>query len=544
MKTKIILLVFFYCMLHGTVFCQKKQGQARIDSLLSCLSGAKEDTLKAKTLMQLGYEYYSIDPDKGYQYGSEAEALAAKLYDQDGTKGWKFGIANSNRTMGICMSIKADFPKALEHFFKALKINETTNDIDEISKSLSDIGNVYMRQGDVEKTMEYCTKSLKLSEQTKNKNIQAVNMSTIGSIYQAPGKYKESLEYYLKALKLDEELGYLNDCATVMGNIAAGYNANGEYLKMLEYDQRSLKIFEKLKDVDGRATSYANLGSDFIAIATDTKTLKLNSRNSTIFNGDRTKLLNGAKLYTDSAIQLSIQIGNSGTLSMAYQQKSAIEELLGDTKGALESYKTFALIKDSVFNLEKDKKLTETAMRYEFEKKEAKAKSEQEKKDIRQRNIRTSISGGFLGALIFLVIVYKQRNKIASEKERSENLLLNILPAETAEELKNTGAAKARDFSEVTVLFTDFKNFTSITEQLSAQELVNEINYCYSAFDEIVTKYGIEKIKTIGDSYMCAGGLPVADKNHSVNTVKAALEIRDFMNIEREKKQSAGETFF
>ena len=122
-----------------------------------------------------------------------------------------------------------------------------------------------------------------------------------------------------------------------------------------------------------------------------------------------------------------------------------------------------------------------------------------------------------------------QKKIITKEKERSDELLLNILPAETAEELKNTGTARAKDFDEVTVLFTDFKNFTSVSENLSAQELVNEINYCYSAFDTILNKHGIEKIKTIGDSYMCAGGLPVANKTNAIDTVQVAVEIRDFM---------------
>lgn len=145
--------------------------------------------------------------------------------------------------------------------------------------------------------------------------------------------------------------------------------------------------------------------------------------------------------------------------------------------------------------------------------------------------------------MIFLIVVYRQRNRIAKEKKRSEELLLNILPSETAEELKRTGTTKARDFEQVTVLFTDFKNFTTMSEQLTAQELVNEINYCYSNFDEIISRHGIEKIKTIGDSYMCAGGLPVANKTNAEETVSAALEIRDFIQQEKEKRQSEGKPF-
>ncbi len=135
-------------------------------------------------------------------------------------------------------------------------------------------------------------------------------------------------------------------------------------------------------------------------------------------------------------------------------------------------------------------------------------------------------------------------SELRKEKDRSESLLLNILPAETAEELKKTGTAKAKDFNEVTVLFTDFKNFSIMSEHLNAQELVSEINFCYSAFDNIISRYGIEKIKTIGDSYMCAGGLPVEKKTNPEDTLMAAIEIRDFMILEKERRAAQGKTFF
>jgi len=98
---------------------------------------------------------------------------------------------------------------------------------------------------------------------------------------------------------------------------------------------------------------------------------------------------------------------------------------------------------------------------------------------------------------------------IEEEKGKSDKLLLNILPAEIAEELKEKGSAEARDFDDVSILFTDFKVFTQISEKMSAVELVHEINFCFEKFDMICEKYGFERIKTIGDSYMAAGGFPV-----------------------------------
>lgn len=140
--------------------------------------------------------------------------------------------------------------------------------------------------------------------------------------------------------------------------------------------------------------------------------------------------------------------------------------------------------------------------------------------------------------------VLERTSELREEKKKSDDLLLNILPAEIAEELKQKGSAVARDYDKVTVMFTDFKDFTKISEQLSPAELVKEIDLCFSAFDHIIQKYGVEKIKTIGDAYMCVGGLPVPTTTHAQDVVKAAIEIRDFMEKHNLEKESKGEHQF
>lgn len=140
--------------------------------------------------------------------------------------------------------------------------------------------------------------------------------------------------------------------------------------------------------------------------------------------------------------------------------------------------------------------------------------------------------------------VEERTKELQIEKSKSDDLLLNILPADTANELKSNGFAKPKHYDLVTVLFTDFKNFTSISEKLSAVELVEEINFCYSNFDRIITQFGIEKIKTIGDSYMCVGGIENNNADTVKNTVLAAIEIRDFMEAEKQRRVAKGEFYF
>jgi len=140
--------------------------------------------------------------------------------------------------------------------------------------------------------------------------------------------------------------------------------------------------------------------------------------------------------------------------------------------------------------------------------------------------------------------IRQQRDEIEKEKDRSEELLLNILPSEIAEELKEKGHADAQMIEHATVLFSDFKGFTAMAEKLSPEELVNDLNVCFSKFDEIMEKYGIEKIKTIGDAYMAAGGLPTPNETHATDVVEAAFEIRDFVESGKALKIEKGLPYF
>ncbi|MBI5539437.1 MAG: response regulator [Bacteroidia bacterium] len=119
--------------------------------------------------------------------------------------------------------------------------------------------------------------------------------------------------------------------------------------------------------------------------------------------------------------------------------------------------------------------------------------------------------------------------EIKKERNRSDELLLNILPYETAKELKDTGKSLPQKFEMVTVLFTDFKGFTQVSEKMTPEHLVGELHLIFSEFDKIISRYPIEKIKTIGDSYMCAGGLPTPNFTNSMDVVLAALEMKEFI---------------
>jgi class 3 adenylate cyclase len=132
--------------------------------------------------------------------------------------------------------------------------------------------------------------------------------------------------------------------------------------------------------------------------------------------------------------------------------------------------------------------------------------------------------------------------ELAQEKRKAEELLLNILPRDVAEELKRTGHVEPVYYDSVTVLFTDFKGFTRIASTMSPKRLLDELDYYFSAFDTIIERHGLEKLKTIGDAYMCAGGLPTPFGGHALAVAQAAWEMQQFMIRDQTARKAAGRT--
>ncbi|WP_338764872.1 adenylate/guanylate cyclase domain-containing protein [Bernardetia sp. ABR2-2B] len=184
--------------------------------------------------------------------------------------------------------------------------------------------------------------------------------------------------------------------------------------------------------------------------------------------------------------------------------------------------------------------------------KEQKAEAEAQK--ARNNQFLIGLIGG--GIVLFISVIafiqklnsnrkLNSKNKeIEIERQKSDTLLLNILPEETAQELKETGHAQPQSYDLVTVMFTDFKGFTQISEKLSPEELVKKLEYCFTEFDKICEKYNLEKIKTIGDAYMCAGGVPVANASNPKDAVKAGLEMQQFMKDWKSYQEKLGEPAF
>jgi class 3 adenylate cyclase len=142
------------------------------------------------------------------------------------------------------------------------------------------------------------------------------------------------------------------------------------------------------------------------------------------------------------------------------------------------------------------------------------------------------------------IALIEASEEIESQKSKSDQLLRNILPDEIADELKLNGQAKARNYKKVSVLFTDFQGFTARSATMTPEEVIAELNNCFSAFDNIIERYNLEKIKTIGDAYMCAGGLPIENESNPVDAVRAGLAIQAYMTEYKNACIAKGEPYY
>jgi adenylate cyclase len=395
--------------------------------------------------------------------------------------------------------------------------------------------------------------ALNIAINSNNKTLKADALSEMGYLFWRLKDFNKALNLQQEAYSLYKTLGDKNRLAVCMQNIGHCQADLHMWNDALVSFRKSLETSSHVEK-DIAAKNYNLIGYIHMQLANyDSALFYYNQTLNRLSQLPNDAYYSG--LYHDFAIVYAKQGKKSdahkmATLSIDYGLKSKSISHIYEAFEALEiatllakNYNTAYYArnqKDSISQLlnftENNARISQIQMTHYFEKQKQQTLAEQQigktkaaSQLQKQKLIRNFFIVGFCLALLFCIIIFKQRNKIADEKRRSDNLLLNILPAETADELRKTGAANAKDFKEVTILFTDFKNFTALSERLTAQQLVNEIDFCYSAFDKIISKYGIEKIKTIGDSYMCAGGLPITNTSHAVDCVHAAIEMQTFM---------------
>ena len=349
-------------------------------------------------------------------------------------------------------------------------------------------------------------------------------MNSLGLCYSNLEEYDSSAFYLNKAIdlavKMDDELWI----GIVSGNLGNNYFKQNKYDEAQKLLEKNVELSTKHHALEDLALSESQLGVIYLIKGDNKRAMEMQMESLDIIKKKNLYKDNGliSRIYPNVAKAYAAD----GNMNLAYR---FIDTSITANK-LLEKERNMIYVSGVQHKIDVEKH------RAELLKTEAEINH--------QKLFRNSFIAGFAIVLLFSIGFFYQKNRISKEKKRSDELLLNILPEEVAEELKEKGSADAKLFDNVTVIFTDFKGFTTITEKLSAKELVGEINYCFSAFDNIIHKYGIEKIKTIGDSYMAVGGLPIPSKTHAKDVVNAALEINEFMEEHKQQRMKEGKEIF
>jgi class 3 adenylate cyclase/lipopolysaccharide biosynthesis regulator YciM len=469
----------------------------------------------ARVLSDIGV-IYTLQSD--YPQALDCFTRGLKISEQLGKQST---VASFLSLTGSIYREKGIYPKALDYYIRCLSIFEQLGDQKGVATSLHNIGLIYDKQSDYPRALDYYQRSVTIKEQLSDQNGVAQSLLNIGGIYFEKGDYLKALDYYTRSLNISEQQDDQHILAKSLGNIGLIYGVQGDYPKALDYYTRSLMIHQKQDDQKGIAHLLTNIGSLYKS------------------QSDYSKALD----YCHRSYELALSIGVLDKQKDACQCLYTTYKAMGKGNQALIYLEKMQVVEDSLQSEETTKKLQQMEFQKEMladsiaKAEEARLVHETHEEEMRQEQKTRNVSIG-LGLLLLLVAIglytrvrYIRKSKAIIEKERnrSEGLLLNILPEEIARELKEKGRADARDFDMVSIVFTDFKSFTQQSAKLSAADLVDEINHCFEAFDGIMEKYGIEKIKTIGDAYMAAGGLPVPTDDSVKNTVLAALEMQAFI---------------
>lgn len=501
-KKKAFMILAFFLILSTFLFSQNQQ---RIDSLEQVyIKGTYKEEEKLDILKELSFNHN--DPEKALLYSEDLILNAQQL---DATRQLFFGYFYK----GNALTRKGNLSEALKSYFKGAEIAGKEKTDDNLGTISISIGDVYSIMGNHNNAVYYYKKAIAIHKKNDNPKELATVLNNLGDEYLLVSKPDSALLMFEESGPIAKRLGFTEGIAMNIGNKGIAYAMLGKDDLAKDEINQAINMFEKME-------KYYPI-TIFLMYMSD---LYLNQG-----------YWDAALGYAQRSLELAVKYGLKDEISKANLQLSKLYEQSGDAEASLRYFKDHIAYKDSVSNISAVQQMANIRTDFEISQKQLEVDLlNQQKKNQRIVVIATIIA---LILIIGLAIGLFRRNKfiektkklVEIEKYRSDQLLLNILPEQTAQELKEFGKVHAKKFESVSVLFTDFKGFTKLSENLSPENLVKSVDFYYQKFDAIIKSHGLEKIKTIGDAYMAAGGLPFPSKDHAVKLVTAALEIADFV---------------
>ncbi len=518
------------------------------------------------------------------------------------------GVASLYNNLGNVEEYRGDYIQALDYYQNSLRIRKELGDSLRVARLYYNISILYESMGLYSEALNHIFKYLELIPLLPHEETDLAHAYLVmGNIKLELDRFSEAAKHYTQALRIYRKSGSPRELADALNNLGNAEDAKADSLyeagnlpaaekrsqKALQWYREALSIRKQEQDEEGLAELYNNIGLTYKNLGSyllkkgekeqafakwDTalqlfrpalKIWKVHENKKgimAIYNGlgdvhRRKGQLDSALFYVQKYLTLAEEIDDPKYRQNAYKDLGKIYYSLGLYKKAYEYRRAYDRLKYRRLNEKKIRDNERREILYGDRLKQYEIERQRQELLLQKERARsmliTFLAGGIILLLIIGLLVNRYRLKtranqqlaeknaaIERERQRAEKLLLNILPEEVARELKETGKTRAHQYPEVSVLFTDFKSFTQIAEQLSPAELVAMLDECFSAFDEITERFGVEKIKTIGDAYMCAAGLPEPIPDHAHRLVRAGLAMRDFMKTFAERQKKLGRPAF
>lgn len=430
----IILAIILLGLISDT---QAENRRSSIDSIRKRLKTAPMDTARVNLLNDLSADYIDCDLyDSAISVASTSRELAQRLR-------FDVGTAISLRRIGVALSEQGDYPKALEYFFQSLNISDAIKNDRESAMTFNATGIAYVGQKYYEYALNYFFKALS----TKNNN-DALTYANIGRVYRLQFKYNLSMTFYRKAI--DAWRNNKNEISSVLNNIGDNYEQQNDYANALKYYLQSLSIKQGLNDIQGIADASGSVGDLML----------------------RKNKFREAIPYEDTSLSMSTKINYKYGIRESLKLLSAIYEHLGDSGKSLYYYKQYIDLRDKMYNEENTKKVIRNEMNFQFDKKEAVQKIEQDKKDaIATSELRAVIIGLCLVIVFsfFLYRSYKQTNRakniITEQKkivdQKSKEITDNINYAKRIVDATMPSISRVKELFPNSFIFNSGKDIVS-----------------------------------------------------------------------------------
>lgn len=501
----------------------------KVPALEQELQTCTDEVRRVRILNELAYRLRGLDPQRSIQLSEQAHELALASGDER-------GLADSALGRGFGQMIRGNYSECLEVSRDALRRFEALGDEVGTGRAGIYLGLIYRSVGNLDQAFEYYLDAYKaLSEATgvdENEEEMRVDglawcLYGMAGVQEALHDHDRALDYYRQCFAVFEEMGLAAGKARALTGIGNVFKIQGEYEKALEQFHQSLEIDKDSETFSGLARTLTEIGDCLEAQGDSDQALDYNNRalelreQAGFRDAALTNRINLGRILLhrgvlDEALDMLTRARDEAQelkvkpkLYVTYQLLSQIQEQQGDFQGALENFQAFHRLEREVYSDESSSRIKNLQVANQVE------ASEREAEIQRLRNVE----------LARLNEQLQHRNEeIRQEKEHSDRLLHNILPAKIVEELRLSGKTQPETFDHVTVFFSDFVGFTKRSADLDPARLIQELNEIFTYFDEITESRGCERIKTIGDAYLAVCGMPQPDEKHAHNVVELARE--------------------